>query len=106
MKKRYSVAKWKCVYETAGEKPCPTANECLLKRHRYQKAAATASEVAPVAHASEDATVGHALAAFVTVCCAAAIIFTRGQQPPTTISPVKRGRQIDMFHVSLDVSQD
>jgi len=76
------------VHEAAGEKPCPTANACRLKRHRSKKAAATASEVAPVAHASEDAAVGHAPAAFVAVCCAAAMIFTRGQQLPTAITPV------------------
>jgi len=54
MNKRYSVAKWKCVHEAAGEKPCPTANACRVNRHRSNKAAATTGEVAPVAHASED----------------------------------------------------
>ena len=92
MKNRYSAAKWKCVHKAAGEKPCPNANACRVKRHRSNKAATTASE----AHASEDTTVGH-YAAVVAVCCAVRIILARGQQPPTTFTPVKRGRQIDMF---------
>ena len=91
MKNRYSAAKWKCVHKAAGEKPCPNANACRVKRHR-DKAATTASE----AHASEDTTVGH-YAAVVAVCCAVRIILARGQQPPTTFTPVKRGRQIVMF---------